>query len=187
MNRDAQAEALKELQTIRQMMQMTRHTIQRAGAGQFMVLWGVVWLLGFGGQQFLSPVASGWTWMVLDLLGGVGSVVLGARLGRRMQSRVGGRVGLWWLALLAYGVLLVWVLKLSAANQVTLVITLFAAMGYVLTGIMLSGMITLLGVLLTLLALLGYYFLPAYFSLWMAIFGGGTLIGSGLWVMRRWS
>jgi len=187
MNKDTQAEALKELQTIRQMMQMTRRTVQRAGIGQFMVLWGGVWLLGFGGQQFLSPAAAGWAWMVLDLLGGLGSVVLGIRLGRSVRSRAGWRVGLWWLALLAYGVLLIWILRPSGDNTATLVITLFAALGYVLTGIMLSGSIAWLGILLTFLALFGYYFLPAYFSLWMAVVGGGALIGSGLWVMRRWS
>lgn len=41
------------------------------------------------------------------------------------------------------------------------------------------------GLSLSVLTLVGYLFLPQHFLLWMALVGGGTLIGSGLWMKAR--
>ena len=186
MNDASLSEAMKDLQTIRQMMQRTRRAVGQAGAGQFTVLWGLVWLVGFAGSQFLPESAVGWLWLAVDTLGAVGSLILGARLGRRVQTWPGWRIGLWWLALLAYGVLLIWLLGVESSQQLALALTLLVCLGYVLTGVILSRHIAAMGLILTGLALGGYFGLPDYFFLWMALVGGGTLIGTGLWIMRRW-
>jgi len=36
------------------------------------------------------------------------------------------------------------------------------------------------------LALVGYFFVPDYFYLWMALLGGGTMIALGLYIQSRW-
>ncbi|RMH01896.1 MAG: hypothetical protein D6706_01075 [Chloroflexi bacterium] len=185
-NNTIQEEALRDLQSIREMMQKTRHAINAAGTGQIMVLWGVVWLLGFGGSQFLEPSAAGTLWMVLDIAGAVGSMWFGARLGRKVQSYPGYRIGLWWLALLVYAGLIGWLVGIESQVEFDLFITLFVGLGYVLSGILLSRIVTWVGLGLTAVAILGYFLLPDWFSLWMAILGGGTLIGTGLWIIRHW-
>jgi hypothetical protein len=36
------------------------------------------------------------------------------------------------------------------------------------------------------LALIGYYFIPDYYYLWIAILGGGGMILLGLYIRYRW-
>jgi hypothetical protein len=42
------------------------------------------------------------------------------------------------------------------------------------------------GVIITVLALISYFFLPGIFFLWMAILGGGGMIGLGFYIRSRW-
>jgi hypothetical protein len=41
-------------------------------------------------------------------------------------------------------------------------------------------------VIITALALVGYFLLPGIFNLWMAILGGGGMIVLGLYIRSRW-
>ena len=43
-----------------------------------------------------------------------------------------------------------------------------------------------LGLLMTALILVGYYFVPAWFNLWMGLVGGGTFILSGIFIRKFW-
>lgn len=63
------SEAEEALATIQAMMQKTRRAISSSGAYLFLIVWGVVWLLGFLGSQFLPLTTAGYGWMVLDTLG----------------------------------------------------------------------------------------------------------------------
>ncbi len=80
------SEAEEALAAIQNMMQKTRRAISSSGAYLFLIVWGVVWLLGFLGSQFLRPDLGGYAWMVLDILGGIISAVLGIRMGRGVRK-----------------------------------------------------------------------------------------------------
>jgi hypothetical protein len=80
------SEAEEALAAIQAMMRKTRRAISSSGAYLFLLVWGVVWLLGFLGSQFLRSDLSGYAWMVLDTLGGIVSAVLGIRMGRGVRS-----------------------------------------------------------------------------------------------------
>jgi hypothetical protein len=41
------------------------------------------------------------------------------------------------------------------------------------------------GISLSVLTMVGYLYVPQHFMLWMAVFGGGTLIASGFWMKGR--
>jgi hypothetical protein len=41
-----------------------------------------------------------------------------------------------------------------------------------------------LGSAVTLFILIGYYVLPTYFYAWTALFVGGTLLGTGFYILR---
>ncbi len=43
-----------------------------------------------------------------------------------------------------------------------------------------------LGLVITALALIGYFFLPDIFYLWMAFLGGGGMIALGVYIRNRW-
>lgn len=180
-------DALDDLRVIRQVMEQTRRSIAVGGGGYFMIIWGVVWLVGFLGTQFLEGTAEGWLWLSVDALGALASVAVGYRLGTRMRVRPGWRLGLFWLALIVYAGLWAWILLPPDGMRLALFIVTAAMFGYVVMGIWLSSqLIAWVGVGVTALALAGYFLLPAYFAAWMALLGGGTLIGSGLYISRRW-
>ena len=93
-------EALAAIQTI---VQKTRRAISSSGGYIFMIVWGVIWLLGFLGSQFLPQQVAGYAWMILDTLGGILSAVIGIRMGRGVRSTspviTGKHIGLFWLLL----------------------------------------------------------------------------------------
>lgn len=180
-------DALEDLRVIRQVMEQTRRSIAMGGGGYFMIIWGVVWLLGFLNSQFLTGPMEGWIWLALDTLGIIATLAVGFRLGTRMRVRPGWRLGVFWLALLIYGGLWVWILRPPDAMRGALFIVTVAMFGYVVMGLWLaSGLIAWVGVGVTGLVVAGYCLIPAYFAAWMALLGGGTLIGSGMYILRRW-
>jgi hypothetical protein len=69
-------------------------------------------------------------------------------------------------------------------RQVSAFIPLVVATGYTILGLWLGVRFIAVGVVLAMLTLGGFFLLPAYFGLWMAICGGGALILAGLWLRR---
>ena len=69
---------------------------------------------------------------------------------------------------------------------VTLVMFAYLVMGLWLEVPFLTG----LGLAVTALAAGGYFasmfFFPGYLSLWMAVTGGGALLSSGIYLVRKW-
>ena len=57
---------------------------------------------------------------------------------------------------------------------------------YVIAGLWWDRYFMWLGIIVTVLTIVGYFALPQFFNLWMAFFGGGLLALSGLLVKRRW-
>ncbi len=49
-----------------------------------------------------------------------------------------------------------------------------------------SRFMIILGLALTGVTLVGFYLLTPYYCLWMAIMGGGTLLGTGMYIRVRW-
>jgi hypothetical protein len=179
-------EAQQSLADIEAVMRQTRRSMAYSGAPYYLMLWGAIWFLGNLAGQFLSGSQVGIVWLVLDSLGIVGSVWIGYRLGRRIRTSMGPRVGLFWLALLVYGVVIVWIAQPATSNQFNLLVSLLAMLGYVTTGLWIGGRLVALGIAVSVLALIGYTALPAYFSLWMAVVGGGGIFASGLYILRTW-
>ena len=79
-------EAEEALTAIQNMMDRTRRAISNTGAYIFLIIWGFVWLFGFSANHFLTGETAGYTWMVLDTLGGVLSVVMSIRLGKKFEG-----------------------------------------------------------------------------------------------------
>lgn len=199
-------EAQSALVAVQQVQDRTHRTITWGAI--YEVLWGTVWVIGFLISQFFTTNGSvlGWTWGGLGLLGGVISFSLGFYSSR--QQPVRRTSGSWFDAPQARFGLLLWAMLLYSSilfvlffplllhgQQSALQFGLHLSLWWSVTAMFIyaaSGLwfrlpqIIGVGVAVTAIALLGYYLLPDYYYLLMALFGGGTLIGHGLSWLHPW-
>lgn len=180
-------EALAAIQTI---VKKTRRVISTSGAYAFLIIWGVVWLFGFLGSQFLPSEIGGYFWMGIDIVGFIISAVIGTRLGRNVRNskitNSGKQIGIFWLLLILYCAAAIWVVWPVGNKQFAMLIILFVMVGWMAMGLILSFYPIWAGLILTALALIGYFLLPGFFYLLMAILGGGGMIAMGLYIRNRW-
>jgi hypothetical protein len=183
-------EAEEALASIQAMMQKTRRAISNSGAYAFLFIWGIVWLFGFLGSQFLSQEISGYNWIVLDSLGGIISAVTGIRMGRGVRSSSpvtsGKRIGIFWLLLFLYAAATVAISWPADGKRLAMYIILFVMIGWLAMGLLLSFYAIWPGLIITALALVSYFLLPDIFYLVMAVLGGGGMIALGLYIRARW-
>jgi hypothetical protein len=183
-------EAQQALATIQAMMKKTRRLISSSGAYIFLIVWGVIWLFGFLGSQFLPQRFAGYTWMGLDILGGILSAIIGIRMGRGVRSSSpitsGKRVAFFWLLLFAYCCLSIAIAWPADGRQIAMFIIISCMTGWIAMGLLLSFASIWPGLAITALAIIGYFLLPGIFYLWMAILGGGGMISLGLYIRSRW-
>lgn len=179
-------EARAALALIEQTAQRLRQALSTSALGDYLIIWGLVWSVGFLNEA-LFPALADPVWLVADGMGLVAT--LGAtwrqipRVRSRQQAAFGRQIGALWLGLLLYGGLIVLVAQPHTAPQLTLLIALVAMLGYFVTGVWTRSR-ALLGLSLTLTAamLLGYAWLRPWFALWMAFWGGGGLLAGGLYL-----
>lgn len=148
-------------------------------AAPHLVLWGVIWLLGYG-ATFLDARASV-AWIPLAIVGAVGSGWLGRRAGsarQRWPQSIGVAAAIL-VALLA----LFTVVGPVAGPRIGAFFPIIAGFCYTVLGIReRATRILVLGIALTGLTVLGFFWVPQYFALWMAVVGGGALILGGVWL-----
>ena len=183
-------EAQQALDAIQSVAKKTQKVIANSGAYLFLIIWGFVWLIGFSVNHFLSGPSVGYIWMGLDTLGAVFSVVMGIRLSRKVRTGSGGkagrRIGYFWLLLFAYCLLLLVVISPLDMKTGSMVIVIFVMVGWIAMGMLMSAASVWWALVITALALIGYYLLPSYFYLWMAVLGGGGMIALGIYIRSRW-
>jgi hypothetical protein len=183
-------EAEEALTAIQAMIKKTRRSISSSGAYLFLIVWGFIWLFGFACSQYLAKDIVGQVWAVLNILGGILSIVIGIRMNRGVRSTSstlsGKRIGLFWLLLWLFCFAAVAVLWPLDPKQLAVIIILFVMVGWIAMGQLLSLMSTSWGLAFTALALIGYFLFPSIFYLWMAILGGGGMIALGFYIRSRW-
>ena len=184
------SEAEEALSAIQIIMKKTRRTISSSGAYKFLIVWGIVWLLGFLNSQFLPNQIAGNIWMVLDILGGLISAFVGIRMNRGVRSTAptdtGKRIGFFWLLLFLYCFAAIMVAQPIDGKQLAMFIILFVIIGWIALGLLLSFAPFWWGLVLTAISLIAYFLLPNLFYLIMAILGGGGMIALGFFIRDRW-
>lgn len=182
-------EAEQALTAIQVVMKKNRRMISSSGAYQFLLVWGIIWLFGFLASQFVHNQIAGYIWMGLDILGGLFSAIIGIRIGRRVRNASGPsgkRIGAFWSQLILFCIAAILVVQPIDVKQLAMVIILFVMMGWITMSLLLSIASIKPGLAMTALALIGYFLLPDYFFLWMAVLGGGGMIAFGLYIRYRW-
>jgi len=183
-------EAEEALAAIQTMVNKTRRAISSSGAYAFLIIWGFVWLFGFLGSYFLPAKTAGFIWMGLDIIGAFLSAVIGIRMNRAIRSPTaaasGKRIGWFWLVLSFYCAAALAVAQPIDGKLLAMFIILFAMVGWMAMSLLLSFASVWWGLIITALALIGYFWLADFFYLWMAALGGGGMIALGFYIRNRW-
>ncbi|HUL83581.1 MAG TPA: hypothetical protein VL131_15650 [Gammaproteobacteria bacterium] len=154
---------------------------QYARAAPHLILWGAIWFVGYG----VTYLSAEWSaiWIPLVIVGSVASGWLGARdktAAHRPNWRQSAAVA---AAILASLGALFAILPPLGGLRMGAFFPIVLGFGYMLVGIRNRALRLLVtGVALTALTLIGFFWLPSYFPMWMAIVGGGGLALGGFWL-----
>lgn len=147
-----------------------------------LILWGLMWLAGYGGT-YLFPPATNWIWLGVVIVGSTGSTLIGMRTKPKGAVKFSWRIFFTWLSVLAAIASVLAIFAPFNGMQVGSLFPLFIGWAYVVIGIWMGGRFSILGLAVVALTLFGYFhFSPESFVLWMAFFGSAILIGTGLWL-----
>ena len=177
-------EAEEALIAIEAVTNRMRKTIAGCGAGPILIMWGLIWLVGYSSSQFF-PENSGLIWAPLSLGGGAASWIIGMRE-RRIKGVGSWRIGVFWLVLFGYAAL--WAILLHPFNSAHTgaylgTVPMFA---YVVGGLWVGRFFVWLGLSVTVILVLGVFAWPAWAQLWSGIAGGGSLLAAGIYIRRYW-
>ncbi|GAC1568874.1 MAG: hypothetical protein NVS3B14_20330 [Ktedonobacteraceae bacterium] len=177
-------EAQEALAAIRQTTNKTRKTY--GYNGHYLMLWGMIWFVGFIASQYIQSSFIDWIWGVLSTIGWIVSAFLGVNQSKQVRSIVGPRIGFFYFALIGFVVLWFVILQPLSVKQDVLFFISIVMFGGVVAGVFARSVSTIIGcVSITALAVMGYYLIPAYFDLWVAVFCGLTMVGIGLTLRLR--
>jgi hypothetical protein len=157
-------------------------------------LWGVIWFIGYSATD-LQPGYAGEIWLTLNLIG----FMVGAWLARANAAQARGSdarahnaagiparqvifVGLAFALFIAATFIL---FNPTKPTQFATFPALLVGFVYTLVGIWGGARWLVAGIGLSVLTMVGYLYAPQHIMLWMAVFGGGTLIASGFWMKGR--
>ncbi len=177
--RDAAA-ALSDIAAVER---RTREAVIYAGSSPMLMLWGVLCAVGYS-FQYLNPLEARPAWIAIAAIGIAATAAI--RRWRRRPLLGGAELGLRLfyaqLALLGFGALFMLVLWPLGARQISAFWPMLVMLGHVLAGVWVGRFFALLGLAVTALILVGYFWIGAWFPLWMAAVVGGGLFASGWWL-----
>jgi hypothetical protein len=149
-----------------------------------MMMWGV---LTFGGYlvSWLSPRSAVVGWIAVYVLGIAGSVALGrvghARTGVRTFDF---RTFAAFVLFVAFGAFCCGGLGHYTPRQLSTFWPIYFMLVYTIAGLWVGYAFVAIGLGITVLTLIGYFFVGGAFDLWMAFVNGGGLLLGGLWMRR---
>jgi hypothetical protein len=198
-------EALNSLEQVRATFGQTKKKIAAGSTALILILWGAIWFVAYLGtyvayllefkvynfrltSRFSIGIhVTGLCWMVLVLIGMAASWVIGVKRAP-VKSAHNKRWGFCWLILFVYAG--VWLSLLWPWNdyQISAFLASVPMFAYVVMGLWADRVLLWLGIVVTLLIIVGFFLfhLRPLFWLWMAILGGGALAGTGLYIRKAW-
>jgi hypothetical protein len=153
-------------------------------ASLMLILWGA---LVFAGNvaSHLWPPQAGYIWMAVNAAGFAGSFVVSAFIRRRMSvPNFDFRMAAAFVLFFAFGIL--WSIALGhfSPRQLSVFWPTYFMMVYTIAGLWVGPAFVAIGLGITALTMIGYFFAGEMFELWMACVNGGGLILGGLWMRR---
>jgi len=153
-------------------------------ASLMMIMWGLL-VVGGNLATYLTPRYAGYAWLAVYGVGIAGWVALSASHYGRMRIRTfDARMLLAFLLFLAFG-MFTGALGHFHARQLSTFWTIYFMLAYTIAGLWTGVAFVAIGLSITALTLIGYFYIGQGFDLWMAAVNGGGLILGGLWMRRE--
>lgn len=197
-------ESLKEIDSV---ARKARRVAEYVGTDVVLIAWGIVWMLGYLGTQFipmmvrpalypqLGLIIGSW-WGLLIICGTIFSITTYS-WHHPTRSADGRKLGLLWPIVFGYlylmGYLVSPFIRVSgnAANSMFYrhfgaILGIIPMMIYVIMGLWLDSFLIWVGLAITALIVLGLLVAGSFFWIWMAFVAGGGLIATGVYIRRKW-
>lgn len=189
----SQEDARASLSTIQGVRIQTKKAAISAFANPLLILWGILWIIAFTATHF-NIEYGGHIFKAMSVVGSVGTAIIFYQLFHSKapfrddpSEHLGWRIAALWILLYVYTT--IWLFLLTPFNgmQCNAFLSTAAMFAFVVMGLWFhSTFMVILGLALTGITLMGFYLLTSYYCLWMAIMGGGSLLGTGLYIRVRW-
>jgi hypothetical protein len=177
-------EAASALSEIKDIAQRVRQSTIYNLASLMMIMWGALTSAGYL-VTYLWPHHAGYAWIAVDAAGLLGSFVLSS-LGyskTRLRS-FDVRALLAFLLFAAFGMFASLWLGHFNGRQLSVFWPIYFMLAYTIVGLWVGNAFVAIGLSITVLTLIGYFYVGPWFDLWMAFVNGGGLILGGLWMRR---
>jgi hypothetical protein len=175
------ASALSDIDSIaRRVRQSTIYQL----CSLLVIMWGLLVAVG-NVASFLWPRSAGLFWPAAYAAGIAGSFAINAFSYTRAGMRTfDGRTLIAFLLFVAFGVFSCWLGHFTAPRQIGTFWAIYFMLAYAMAGLWVGQAYIAIGVSITVLTLIGYFFVGEWFEPWMALVNGGGLILGGLWMRR---
>jgi hypothetical protein len=181
------SDAESALASIRETETHMRKALNASGGAYQLITWGTIMMIGYTMNQFadrLPLAAVVGTWIALSILGNILCVAIGIRMARKFHSPVGARIGAMLPIFLLFGIAGAFLVHPAGPREINLLVYLLVMLWLAMMGLWVKLSLLWISLIFSGLMLFGYLVLPDYFFLWLAIVGGGSMIGSGLLLLR---
>lgn len=175
------AEAADALRDINQTEEHSSTLHGYSKSSPFLILWGIIWTIGYSGSYFFAHYTN-LIWLSLAVVGFALSTVMGVRTAPAAKRKFSWKFFFSWLAALGAIVSILTIFFPFSGMQIGSLFPLIIGWSYVVLGIWAGARLSITGLFIVIFTLVGFFYLPAYFMLWMALVGGGGLIAGGLWL-----
>jgi hypothetical protein len=177
-------EAASALSDIASIVHRVRQSTIYNLASLMLIMWGA---LVFAGNiaSYLWPREACYIWIAVNAAGFAGSLAIGAVESRRTSvRRFDLRMVAAFVLFFVFGIL--WSIALGhfTPRQLGVFWPTYFMMVYTIVGLWVGPAFVAIGLSITALTLIGYFFSGDSFDLWMAVVNGGGLILGGLWMRR---
>jgi hypothetical protein len=177
-------EAASALSDIDSIARRVRHSTMYRLSSLLTIYWGAL-VFAANIASFLVPRSAGLIWLGIYAVGIAGSFAISAAGYSRNRVRtVDVRTLLAYLLLIAFGMFCCWLGHFTAPRQIGTFWAIYFMLVYTIGGLWLGYAFVAIGVSITALTLVGYFFVGEWFEPWMAVVNGGGLVLGGLWMRR---
>jgi hypothetical protein len=174
------SEALNEIDEIaRRVRQSSIYQL----ASLMLIMWGALTAAGYL-VTYLLPRHAGFAWIAIYVAGIAGSFAISTFGYPKTRIRIfDSRTLVAVLLFIAFGFFIVWLGRFTP-RQIGTFWPVYYMMVYTIVGLWVGYAFVAIGLGITALTLIGYFFIGDVFDVWMAIINGGGLILGGLWMRR---
>jgi hypothetical protein len=149
-----------------------------------LIVWGALVFAGYV-TSYIWPRTNGIHWIVLDVIGLAASLALGAWTRRRTGvNTFNSRFLIAFVLFAVFGCILSIGVGHLRPRQMDAFWPIYFMMVYTIAGLWFGYAFVAIGVGITALTLIGYFFAGDWFNPWMAVVDGGGLVLGGLWMRR---